>query len=186
MHQLVSLRYAHSQWLLHKEMFTGFEASLAERVVCRSGRSNDNRIHLRIVDGFLPVGSCLCLGIVGFNVIASFGIFLCDPFDMAISLCREITEKIGAPIATAKLYYLRHLKIPFFSRLAMWGRQGQDSRDRHRCRTLERPENIPGTRNGASPTIVLAAFRLQSNTIFCVAAENGAGRWYIWCATEAS
>src|SRR5215471_7823061 len=119
MYQLVSLRYTHSQWLLHKEMLTGFEASLAERVVCRSRRSNDHCIHLRIVDGFLPVGGCLCLGIVGFNVIAPFGIFLRDPFDVAISLCREITEKIGTPIATTKLCYLRHRKIPFFSRLAM-------------------------------------------------------------------
>src|SRR5215475_546522 len=121
MHQLVSLRYAHSQWLLHKEMFTGFEASLAERIVGRSRCGNDNRIHLRIVDGFLPVGSCLSLWIVGFNVIASFRIFLRDPFDVAISLCREITEKIRAPIATAKLCYFRHLKIPFFARLAKRG-----------------------------------------------------------------
>src|SRR5262249_51346087 len=124
MYQLVSLRYAHSQWLLHKEMLTGFEASLAERVMCRSGRSNDNRIHLRIVDGFLPVGGCLCLGIVGFNVIASFGIFLRDPFDVAIKLGRKITEKIGTPIATTKLCYLRHRKIPFFFRLAMRGAAG--------------------------------------------------------------
>jgi hypothetical protein len=30
------------------------------------------------------------------------------------------------------LCYLRHQKIPFFSRLALRGQQGQDSRDRHR------------------------------------------------------